>query len=231
MFDDILEVILIVVLINYVFGGEVIFFDLMVGYYFMFSVIGFGDVIMSFYVNFDNGVVLNGGFEVVVLDVDVDNGVIYGIDVVILLFIVVDFVMFNLVLFLLVVVLICFDFSIDFVGVLSGEGLFIVFVLSNVVFQVLFDSNDDWNMFNDIFVGMFEVVFFYYVSSGVNVCFLDFFDGMMVSILVEGVILEVDFFNLDVFQIVGGSSIVIVVLVDIQGVNGVVYVIDMVLLF
>jgi uncharacterized surface protein with fasciclin (FAS1) repeats len=68
------------------------------------------------------------------------------------------------------------------------------------------------------------------VSSGVNARSTDLADGMMVSTLAEGATLEVDLSNPDAPQIVGGSSTATVELADIQGVNGVVHVIDTVLL-
>jgi uncharacterized surface protein with fasciclin (FAS1) repeats len=122
------------------------------------------------------------------------------------------------------------DLSTDFVGALSGDGPFTVFAPSNAAFQALLDSNDDWNTLDDIPASTLETVLSYHVSSGVNARSTDLADGMMVSTLAEGATLEVDLSNPDALQIVGGSSTATVELADIQGVNGVVHVIDTVLL-
>jgi uncharacterized surface protein with fasciclin (FAS1) repeats len=53
---------------------------------------------------------------------------------------------------------------------------------------------------------------------------------MMVSTLAEGETLEIDLSNPDAPQVVGGSSTANIIAVDIQGANGVVHVIDTVLL-
>jgi uncharacterized surface protein with fasciclin (FAS1) repeats len=228
--DDIPEATLTAVLTNHVLGGEVTSSDLMAGYYSTLSATGFGDATTSLYINLDNGVVLNGGPEVVVPDVDVDNGVIHGIDAVILPPTVVDFATSNPALSSLVAALTRSDLSTDFVGALSGDGPFTVFAPSNAAFQALLDSNDDWNTLDDIPASTLETVLSYHVSSGVNARSTDLADGMMVSTLAEGATLEVDLSNPDAPQIVGGSSTATVELADIQGVNGVVHVIDTVLL-
>lgn len=228
--DDIPEATLTAVLTNHVLAGEVTSADLMSDYYPTLSATGFGDATTSLYVNLDNGVVLNGGPEVAVPDVDVDNGVIHGVDAVILPPTVVDFATSNPALSSLVAALTRADLTTDFVGALSGEGPFTVFAPSNDAFQALLDSNDDWATLADIPVGTLEAVLSYHVSSGVNARSADLTDGMMVSTLAEGETLQIDLANPSGPQVVGGSSTANIVMVDIQGVNGVVHVIDTVLL-
>lgn len=228
--DDIPTATLTAVLTNHVLAGETTSADLMSGYYSTLSATGFGDATTSLYVNLDNGVVLNGGSEVVAPDVDVDNGVIHGIDAVILPPTVVDFATSNPALSSLVAALTRSDLSVDFVGALSGDGPFTVFAPSNAAFQALLDSNDDWTTLDDIPAGTLETVLSYHVSSGVNARSADLSDGMMVSTLVEGETLEIDLANPDAPQVVGGSSTATIDAVDIQGANGVVHVIDTVLL-
>ncbi|NRA50170.1 MAG: fasciclin domain-containing protein [Phaeodactylibacter sp.] len=228
--DDIPVATLTAVLTNHVVAGEVTSSDLMAGFYPTLSATGFGDATTSLYVNLDNGVVLNGGPEVVAPDVDVDNGVIHGVNEVILPPTVVDFAVANPGLSSLVAALTRSDLSTNFVEALSGAGPFTVFAPSNDAFQALLDSNDDWNTLADIPVGLLETVLSYHVSSGVNARSTDLSDGMMVSTLAEGETLQVDLSNPDAPQIVAGSSTATVVAADIQGANGVVHVIDTVLL-
>lgn len=228
--DDIPEATLTAVLTNHVLAGEATSSDLMSGYYSTLSATGFGDATTSLYVNLDNGVILNGGPEVVAADVDVDNGVIHGVDAVILPPTVVDFATSNPGLSSLVAALTRSDLNTDFVGALSGDGPFTVFAPNNDAFQALLDSNDDWTTLGDIPVGTLETVLSYHVSSGVNARSADLADGMMVSTLAEGETLEIDLSNPDAPQVVGGSSTANIIAVDIQGANGVVHVIDTVLL-
>ena len=226
--EDIPTDVLTAVLTNHVLGGEVGSSDLVDGYYTTLSATSFGDAFTSLYVNLDNGVTLNGGPEVVAPDVKVENGIIHGINSVIGLPTVVTFATSNPALSSLVAALTRSDLSTDFVGTLSGNGPFTVFAPTNTAFQNLLDSNDDWNTLDDIPAELLENVLLYHVTDAGNVRSGALTDGMDVPTL-AGASLTVDLTG-SAPVIAGGSSSAEVVLADVQGVNGVVHVIDEVLL-
>lgn len=228
--DDIPQATLSTVLTNHVLGGSVSASELSEGYYSTLSATGFGDATTDLYVNLDNGVVLNGGPEVVATDIEVDNGIIHGIDAVIMPPTVVDFATSNPGLSTLVAALTRNDLSTDFVAALSGEGPFTVFAPTNAAFQALLDGNDDWTTLDDIPAETLETVLSYHVSADGNVRSADLADGMMVSTLSENRNLEIDLANPDAPLVVAGNSSAEIVLPDVQGANGVVHVIDTVLL-
>jgi len=226
--EDIPTEVLTAVLTNHVLGGEVGSSDLVDGYYTTLSATSFGDAVTSLYVNLDNGVTLNGGPEVVAPDVKVENGIIHGVNSVIGLPTVVTFATSNPALSSLVAALTRDDLSTDFVATLSGNGPFTVFAPTNTAFQNLLDSNDDWNTLDDIPAELLENVLLYHVTDAGNVRSGALTDGMDVPTL-AGASLTVDLTG-SAPVIAGGSSSAEVVLADVQGVNGVVHVIDEVLL-
>jgi len=114
------------------------------------------------------------------------------------------------------------------VATLSGDGPFTVFAPTNTAFQNLLDSNDDWNTLDDIPAETLEAVLLYHVTDEGNVRSGALMDDMNVNTL-AGESLTVDLSG-SAPVIEGGSSSAEVVLADIQGVNGVVHVIDEVLL-
>jgi uncharacterized surface protein with fasciclin (FAS1) repeats len=225
---DIPTDVLTAVLTNHVVAGEVSSTTLMDGYYSTLSSTGFGEATTSLYVNLDNGVTLNGGPQVAVADVEVSNGIIHGVDAVIGLPDIVTFATSNPALSSLVDALTRDDLTTDFVAALSGEGPFTVFAPTNQAFQDLLDSNDDWTTLNDIPVATLEAVLSYHVSAAGNVRSGDLMDGMSVPTL-QGGNLTVDLSG-SAPVIAGGSSSATVALPDVQGTNGVVHVIDTVLL-
>ena len=228
--EDIPGDMLSAVLTNHVIAGaELASGDLEDAYYTTLSETSFGsDITTTLYVNPSDGVVLNGGPEVVVPDVDVDNGVIHGVNAVIGLPDVVTFATSNPVFSSLVAALTRADLTTDFVSTLQGDGPFTVFAPTNAAFQALLDTNEDWNGLEDIPVETLETVLTYHVSTAGNVRSTDLTQDMNVPTL-SGESLTVDLSG-DNPQIVGGNSTATVVLADVQGVNGVVHAIDTVLL-
>jgi len=209
-------------------GAEVNSSSLVDGYYSTLSATSFGDATTSLYVNLDDGVTLNGGPSVDVPNVDVSNGIIHGIDAVIGVPNVVTFATSNPALSSLVAALTRADLTTDFVGALNGDGPFTVFAPSNAAFQALLDTNPEWNELADIPVATLEAVLSYHVSTAGNVRSTDLMDDMAVPTL-SGESLTVDLSGTDVV-IEGGMSNATVIVPDIQGSNGVVHVIDTVLL-
>lgn len=228
--DDIPQEVLTAVLTNHVVSGEVTSAQLMSGYYTTLSATGFGDANVSLYVNLDNGVTLNGGPQVVAADNEVSNGVIHGVDAVIMPANIVTFATSNPALSTLVAALTRADLSTDFVAALNGDGPFTVFAPSNDAFAALLDSNPDWNSLDDIPAATLEAVLSYHVSAAGNVRSGDLMDQMEVPTLAENQSLQIDLSNPDQPQVVAANSTANIVAVDIQGTNGVVHVIDTVLL-
>lgn len=225
---DIPAATLTAVLTNHVLGGKVNSSDLVDGYYTTLNSTDFNGAPTSLYVNLDDGVNLNGGPSVEAADVEVTNGVIHGIDAVIDLPTVVTFAVSNPQLSSLVAALTRADLSIDFVAALSGNGPFTVFAPTNNAFQNLLNSNADWNTLNDIPAALLETVLSYHVSVAGNVRSTDLTDGMNVPTL-AGESLTVNLSGSNPV-IEGGSSSAEVILADIQGTNGVVHLIDTILL-
>src|SRR6056297_3342593 len=227
--SDIPTATLSAVLTNHVIAGDgITSSELQDAYYTTLSETSFGGAQTSLYVNLDDGVTLNGGPSVVVPDVDVSNGVIHGVDAVIGIPNVVTFATSNPALSSLVAALTRADLTTDFVAALNGDGPFTVFAPSNAAFQALLDSNDNWNELADIPVATLEAVLSYHVSTAGNVRSTDLMDNMAVPTL-AGESLTVDLSGDDVV-IAGGSSSATVIVPDVQGSNGVVHVIDTVLL-
>jgi len=228
--DDIPADVLTAVLTNHVLPASLTAENLQTAYYSTLSESGFGDAAIDIYISTDGGVTLNGGPVVELPDQEVSNGVIHGIDAVIELPTVVTFATTNPNLTSLVAALTRDDLSTDFVAALSGEGPFTVFAPTNAAFQSLLDSNDDWNTLNDIPVATLEAVLSYHVVSGTNARSEGLTDGMSVSTLGgESISLNVG----DAITIEDNSADTDdaeVVLADIQSSNGVVHVIDQVLL-
>jgi transforming growth factor-beta-induced protein len=119
------------------------------------------------------------------------------------------------------------DLTTDYVSILSGDGPFTVFAPTNDAFIALLDSNDDWNTLDDIPVATLEAVLNYHVVSGANVQSKELTDEQEVTAL--GGTFTID--------LTGGAKIkttsnqsVNIVLTDVQGSNGVVHVIDAILL-
>ncbi|NBB88521.1 MAG: fasciclin domain-containing protein [Bacteroidetes bacterium] len=217
------------VLTNHVLAGDAVMSaDLQDAYYTTLSETAYDGALTSLYVNLDDGVTLNGGPTVVAPDVEVSNGVIHGVDAVIGLPNVVTFATSNPVLSSLVAALTRSDLNTDFVAALNGDGPFTVFAPTNAAFQALLDTNDDWNELADIPVETLEAVLSYHVTSVGNVQSSDLMDGMDVPTL-GGESLTVDLSGSDVV-IDGANSSATVVLPNIQGSNGVVHVIDTVLI-
>lgn len=226
--EDIPVDVLAAVLTNHVVAGDVRSTDLDAGYYPTLSGLPYGsDVTTSLYVNLDNGVTLNGVADVTQADVEVDNGVIHVIDEVITLPDIVTFATSNPGFSALVSALTADGLSTDFVTVLSGEGPFTVFAPTNEAFQALLDSNDNWNTVADIPANVLENVLLYHVTDAGNVRSTDLTDEMMVSTLAG------ETFTIDLdggASINAGQNSANIIATDVQATNGVIHVIDTVIL-
>jgi len=223
------------VLLNHVLGAKVNSGDLTESYVNTLSPTTYGngdDVFSSLYVNLDNGVTLNGDVTVTGPDNDVANGTVHLVNKVIGLPTVVTFATSNPALASLVAALTADSLATDFVSVLSGAGPFTVFAPTNAAFQAILDSNPAWNTPNDIDKATLDAVLRYHVTGAGNVRSAAITDGMMVTTLNNSEMFTINTggTNPVITTTSGGTANIITTLVDIQGFNGVVHVIDAVLL-
>lgn len=182
---------------------------------------------ISLLVNIDNGVILNGSVAVITADIDADNGTIHEVSSVIEIPNIVNLAVQGG-LDSLVVALTQSGFTTDFVGTLSGAGPFTVFAPSNAAFEALINSNMAWNSIADIDVATLEQVLLYHVTDAGNVPSSALTNGQTVTTLQGGDL---------IINTTGGVSVTdsnmdlrSVIAADIQGSNGIVHVIDGVLM-
>lgn len=190
-----------------------------------------GDAI-SLYINTEGGVTLNGSSTVAAADIVATNGVIHAVDAVIDIPTVVTFAVADATFVPLVTALTTATPATDFVTTLSGDGPFTVFAPTDVAFQALLDSNMDWNEVGDIEEGLLTSVLLHHVVSG-NIRSGDLTDGISPGTL-EGDAITINLPGTgdniaDVTDGAGNSGIGIVV-VDVQAGNGVIHVVNTVLI-
>ena len=114
----------------------------------------------------------------------------------------------------------------DFIATLSGNGPFTIFAPTNDAFQALLDSNSDWNSLADVPITTLEAVLLYHVVNGANVQSdqltngdVDTLGGTITIDLTSGAQIKTT-----------SEQTVNIILVDVQGSNGVVHAIDTVLI-
>lgn len=212
------------ILLNHVTDGSKKAGDLSTGY--LKTLATYSSNNLSLYVNTSSGVVLNGGPKVVTADVAASNGVVHVVDAVIGLPTVVTFAVSNPDFSILVEALTRPDLSVNYATVLSGTGPFTVFAPTNAAFAALLTELGATSL-NDIDAATLESVLTYHVVSG-NVVAASLTEGQVVTTLQSGTFTiglaggpKISDFNNRVSNIVA---------TDVQGSNGVVHVIDKVLL-
>ncbi|PWD98827.1 fasciclin domain-containing protein [Marinilabilia rubra] len=171
----------------------------------------------SLQVTVGDGVALNSSSNVVVTDVVATNGIIHAIDEVVTPPSVVDIALDNSDFSTLVDALV----RADLVDALSGEGPFTVFAPTNAAFDDLFSALEVTGV-DDIDVATLTNVLLSHVVSG-NVASTDLSNGSVPTLYSEKSI-EI---NVDNGVVIDGQ--INVVLADVQGTNGIVHVIDQVI--
>lgn len=214
------------ILLNHVVGSEVKAADLSTGYVSTLATFGTTTANLSLYVDLTSGVMLNGGPMVVTADVDASNGVVHVIDEVIALPTIVTHALANPNLSILVQALTRPDLTTDFVSILSGAGPFTAFAPTNDAFVALLAELGVASL-NDIPVATLEAVLTYHVANG-NVRAGALTEGQVVTTLNTGTF---------TVGLAGGAKITDengrisnIIATDVQGANGVVHVIDKVIL-
>jgi transforming growth factor-beta-induced protein len=177
-------------------------------------------------VDVTDGVKFNGSAAPVTTDIEALNGTIHIINEVMLPPNLVDLVVNNEIFSSLAAALTRSDLTTNYISILSGDGPFTVFAPTNSAFQALLDSSSDWNTLADIPTATLEAVLNYHVIINANVQSDQLSDGQTVETL--GGTATIDLSNGT--TVVGGNSSATVMPADVQGSNGVIHVINAVLL-
>ncbi len=187
---------------------------------------GPNDEQVALQIDVTGGVKFNGSAKPDITDIETANGTVHIIDEVMLPPSVVNLALNNPIFSSLVAALTREDVTTDYVSILTGEGPFTVFAPTDEAFQGLLDSNDDWNSLGDIPVSILEAVLNYHVVSGANVQADELSDNQVVSTL--GGDITIDLSDGAKVETTSNQSVTIE-LTDVQGSNGVVHVINEVL--
>lgn len=207
------------ILLYHVLGFQAKSTDLSDGYVQTLSTITPGDYPINLLVGLDSGVKLNNSANVTSADVMASNGVIHIIDEVLLPPDVVDLAIANATFSHLVDAVI----KADLVDALKGDGPFTIFAPTDAAFETLF-ADLGINGIEDLSAEDLAPILTYHVVSG-NVLAADVSTGTVSTLNTEAD-LEIDADGGGV--IINGSSNVIAT--DVQGTNGVIHVIDKVLI-
>lgn len=224
--DDVDVATLEQILLNHVVAGDNRSTDLSSGFVKTSSDAGPDETNLDMYIDTSNGVTLNGRASVTSADVVADNGVIHVIDKVITLPTVVDFAVAKT------------DFSelvaavtkAELAGTLSSEGPFTVFAPTNDAFNDLYNELGVSGV-SGIANSILEPVLLYHVLSGNNLSSIlsdDLTLSSLNSVTPEITVNIGDDGTVTLTDYNGGVAEV--VMVDVQAVNGVIHVIDKVIL-
>lgn len=217
------------VLLNHVLPGKVMAADLSTGYVETVSKMSPGENNLSMYINVEDGVMINGEAEVTTPNVAVDNGVIHAVNAVIGLPDITTFALADPNFEILVAAL-TREEDFPFVDILQTQEApapFTVFAPTNDAFVDLL-TELELDSLDDIPADLLATVLSYHVVAGANVRSEDITDGMEVTTYETGTF---------TVNTTGGVTITDeqdrvsnVVAVDVQATNGVIHVVDQVLL-
>ncbi len=218
------------VLLNHVQMGEIMAADLSTGYIESMATGSASNENLSMYINTDSGVMINGVSTVTSADIEVDNGVIHAVDAVIGLPSIVTFALADPTFGTLVAAL-TREEDFTFVNTLMETGApapFTVFAPTNEAFASLLEEDLELNSLADIPEDVLSSTLSYHVVANANVRSTALTDGMEVSTL-AGQIFTVDLDNGAMIIDARGRTAEIIVM-DVQANNGVIHVLDTVLL-
>lgn len=216
------------VLLFHVVSGNVKSTDLSTGYVKTLNASGPGETKPDLYVDLSSGVKLNGSSTVVAADVLASNGVIHVIDKVMLPPTIVDLALSNSNFSILVDLLV----RADLVDALKADGPFTVFAPTNAAFADLLtelDYADVDALIAGLGIDFVAKVLKNHVVSGANVLSSTLTDGQVITPL-DGSAFTIE---------ISGSTVTIedandrvsgIVIVNVQGTNGVIHVINKVIL-
>ncbi|WP_299550348.1 fasciclin domain-containing protein [Seonamhaeicola sp.] len=229
--EDVPQPVLTQVLLNHVISGELVSGSLSTGYGKTLATEATTGANLSIYINTAGGVTLNGMSMVTTPDIDATNGVIHVVDKVIGLPSLVDFATTNDDFSILVSALTRSDLTFDYVSALStpngtDPAPFTVFAPTNQAFADLLTELGA-NSLGDIDEPTLKATLDLHAVAGANVLSSDLMDNMTVSTLGGDITANVT----------GGATLTDangrvsdIQVVDVQAANGVIHVIDKVVL-
>lgn len=206
------------ILLYHVLGVKAESSGISTGYFETINTSGPNGNAVQIYVTVGNGVQINGDVNVTTADIDASNGVIHVIDKVMLPPTVVDMAISNPAFSILVEAVV----KANLVDALNAEGPFTVFAPTNDAFQDLFNDLGVSGI-ADLTAAQLSPILLYHVVNG-NV------RSDMVS---TGMVPTLNGASIDVVANSNGVTLngtANVVIVDVQGANGVIHVIDEVIL-
>ena len=207
------------ILLYHVVSGKVMAADVTSGYIPTLNTTAPGNNSVLLLADVSKGVQLNGSANVTATDIAASNGVIHVIDKVLLPPDVVDMAINNSNFSILVEAVV----KAGLVDALKGEGPFTVFAPTNAAFQALFTQLGVGGI-ADLTADQLTPILLYHVVSG-NVRAADVTSGMVPTLNPDAMI------DIEVSQsgvTLNGSANVVAT--DVQGTNGVIHVIDAVIL-
>lgn len=223
------EEILTQILLNHVQSGVIMASDLSTGYIESMATGNASAENLSMYINTEGGVTINGISNVQTPNIEVENGVIHTVDAVIGLPHITTFALADPTFEILIAAL-TREENFTFVETLqssSSPAPFTVFAPTNEAFVALLEELEVSSL-EEISNDVLATTLDYHVLGNANVRSSDLLDGMEASTLIE-----------QTFTITLGDSVVItdangrtatVIAADVQATNGVVHVLDTVLL-
>jgi transforming growth factor-beta-induced protein len=207
------------ILLYHVVSGKVMAADVSTGYVPSLNTTAPGNNSVLIFTDASNGVMLNGSSKVVAADVMASNGVIHVIDKVILPPDVVNIAVQNSNFSTLVSAV----SKAGLVDALKADGPFTVFAPTNAAFEMLFNDLGVGGI-DDLSADQLTPILLYHVVSG-NVRAADVSSGSVPTLNPEA---SIEIMVSDMGVKLNGSSNVVAT--DVQGTNGVIHVIDKVIL-
>ncbi len=225
--DDIPTDVLTNVLKFHVLGQKVASGDLSDSYATTLA-IGPNDESLSLQIETTGAIEFNGDAKPVTVNIEASNGIVHIIDKVMLPPNVVTTAINNSNFSTLVAALTDNRHTTDFVSVLNGDGPFTIFAPTNEAFQALLDSNADWNGLADIPIETLDAVLKYHVVNAANVQSKQLQNNQEITMLsTEKVTVDLT----DGAKLKTSSDqTVTITATDVQGTNGVIHVVNTVLL-
>ncbi len=217
------------VLLNHVQEGAITSGDLSTGYIESMSTAGPGGENLSLYINTDDGVTINGMATVTTANVQVDNGIIHAVNAVIGLPDITTFATADPTFELLVAAL-TREESFSFVSILQTQNSpapFTVFAPTNDAFVDLL-AELEYESLDEIPTNVLAQVLSYHVVTEANVRSGDITNGMPVTTFESGTFTINTTGGVTITDEMGRISNVIAT--DVQATNGVIHVVDQVLL-
>jgi uncharacterized surface protein with fasciclin (FAS1) repeats len=183
---------------------------------------------LSLQINVSGGVFFDGDAAPLSTDIQTSNGVVHVIDKVMMPNSLVDFALANPNFSILVQALTRPSFNGAYLGALTGTNPLTVFAPTNAAFEALLAAVPTWNSLDDIGDASLMGVLDYHVFPGGNVQSDQLMDAQVITMLGSGDI-TIDLSNGVAINTTSGQTVG-VALADVQSLNGVIHVVEQVLL-